>query len=166
MKKQELDKATHEEQQAALQIEKIGAGETFTPEEREWDEITLPPINTQLKKFVICMDTMGQDREFTKQEKVFAIQSIYRFKKYWEDFENEKLIADRDSLVAEKVEDEDKFTEEIVLGFKEKEDNMVENKINPPPPEEPKEKAEDEEEPEPIDYEQRAIEITEMKLKF
>jgi len=43
---------------------------------------------------------------------------------------------------------------------------MVENKINPPPPEEPKEKAEDEEEPEPIDYEQRAIEITEMKLKF
>ena len=112
------------------------------------------------------MDTMGQDREFTKQEKAFAIQSIYRFKKYWEDFENEKLIADRDSLVAEKVEDEDKFTEEIVNGFKEKEDNMVENKINPPPPEEPKEKAEDEEEPEPIDYEQRAIEITEMKLKF
>lgn len=99
------------------------------------------------------MDTMGQDREFTKDEKLFAIKSVYKFKKYWEDFEKEKLIADRDSLVAEKLEDEDKFNEEIVQGFKEKEDNMVENKINPPPPEEGKEKPEEEEEPEPIDYE-------------
>ena len=114
------------------------------------------------------MDTMGQDREFTKKEKIFALDAVFKFKKYWEDFENTKLIADRDSLIEEKLEDEEKFTEEIVLGFKEKEDNMVENKINPPPPEEGEEpkKKEDEEEPEPIDYDKRALEITELKLKF
>ena len=45
---------------------------------------------------------------------------------------------DRDKLMTEKNEDEEKFTDEILLSFKEKEDNMVENKINPPPPEEGK----------------------------
>ena len=108
------------------------------------------------------MDTMGQDREFTKEEKIFALNAVFKFKKYWEDFENQKLIADRDSLIDEKLEDEDKFTEEIVLGFKEKEDNIVENKINPPPAEEGEEpkKKEDEEDPEPVDFEKRALEIT------
>lgn len=113
------------------------------------------------------MDTMGQDREFSKEEKIFAIEAIYKFKKYWEDFEHQKLIADRDALVEEKLEDEEKFSEEITLRFRENEDNMVENFINPPPPEEGKEKPqEDEEEPEPVDFEKRALEITEMKIKF
>lgn len=73
---------------------------------------------------------------------------------------------DRDKLMTEKNEDEEKFTDEILLSFKEKEDNMVENKINPPPPEEGKEKEHDEDEPEAIDLEHRALEITQMRLKF
>jgi hypothetical protein len=124
---------------------------------------------------------MGQDREFTKKEKIFALEAVFKFKKYWEDFENQKLIADRDSLVEEKLQDEEKFNEEIVITFKEKEDNMVENFINPPPPEEKeveekkddkgkkddkKKSEEEDEEPESIDYDQRAIDIMELKLKF
>ena len=89
---------------------------------REWDTIELPGIQTELKKFVLCMDTMGQDRQFTKEEKAFALKAVFRFRQHWETFEKAKLIADRDALVAEKEEDNEKFTEEVVLAWKEKED--------------------------------------------
>ena len=73
------------------------------------------------------------------------------------------MIADRDALVAEKEEDNEKFTEEVVLAWKEKEDGLVDAIINPPPVE--GEEKEDEEE-EPVDLEQRALDITNLRLKF
>ena len=42
---------------------------------------------------------------------------------------------------------------------------MIEMIINPPPPEEGKEKPADEEE-EPIDFDQRNLQITQLKLKY
>ena len=70
--------------QQQIKEDKIAAGaiteEEWVPEERTWEEIHLPPVQTTLSKFVIAMDTMGQDREFTYDQKVFALNAIYRFR--------------------------------------------------------------------------------------
>ena len=95
---------------------------------------------------------MGQDRQFTQEEKAFALRAVFRFRQHWEKFEREKLIADRDALVAEKEQDAEKFTEETILAWKEKEDGLVDAIINPPPKEEGADEKEEEEE-EPVDLE-------------
>lgn len=59
---QEEEKRAFEAAQAALQAEKAAANEEFEPEEREWLEIEIPIVQHKLKKFVVCMDCMGQDR--------------------------------------------------------------------------------------------------------
>ena len=67
--------------------------------------------------------------------------------------------------MAEKDQDVEKFSEEAVLAWKEKEDGLVDAIINPPPPPEGEEKEDDDAEDAP-DLEARALEITKLKLKF
>lgn len=98
MSQQELDKATHEAQEEQKKAEKQAAGEQYVPEEKEWEVHELPAIRTELKKFVICLDSMGQDRECTAQQKECALSAALRFREYWEKFERDQLIADRDAL--------------------------------------------------------------------
>lgn len=68
----------------------------FEPEEREWPEIKLDEFRTVNQKYVICMDTMGQDRELTDEQKEFALTTIERFIEIWEQEERVALAADRD----------------------------------------------------------------------
>ena len=53
----------------AKQVEDKAAAEAqgveFVPETREWEEINLDPFQSVEEKYVVCLDTMGQDREFT-----------------------------------------------------------------------------------------------------
>ena len=42
------------------------------------------------------MDTMGQDRELTNEQKEFALTTIERFIQIWEQEERVALAADRD----------------------------------------------------------------------
>ena len=44
--------------------EKLKAGETYEIPKFPGEEINPSPFNTFEKKFVICLDTLGQDREF------------------------------------------------------------------------------------------------------
>ena len=114
--KQEEEKAEHEASQAALKADAEAAGADFTHEDRTWDPITLPPIKTEDKKYVICLDTMGQDRIFTEEEKKFILETIYKFRCNWEDFEKVKLAVDRDALIKEKKNDEEVITEDYLIG--------------------------------------------------
>jgi len=123
-------------------------------EPREWATIELPPIKTELKKFVVCIDSMGQDREFTEEQKKFALSTIYRFRKHWEEFELEKLKADRDAQVKDREMDVEKFTAEFIEALREKEEALVEAKINPPPP---AEGAPEEKKKETVDEEDKEI---------
>lgn len=72
----------------------------------------------RLKKFVVCMDCMGQDRELTQEQKSFALDAVLRFKKHWEEFEHAKLIEDRNALLKEKEEDATRFNEEKLAEIK------------------------------------------------
>ena len=56
----------------------------------------------------------------TPEQKEFALSTIYRFKTYWENFEESKLLADRDALIQERKDDAENFTEEVINGFIEK----------------------------------------------
>ena len=94
------EKADHEANQTAAKAEAEANGTEFVPEERTWDDIILPPIETLDKKFVVCLDTMGQDRVFTDKEKQFILESIHRYRCHWENFEKEKVAQDRDALIA------------------------------------------------------------------
>jgi hypothetical protein len=80
---------------------------------------------------------MGKDREFTKEQKAFIFETVYRFRTHWEDFEKKKLEEDRDALLAQQAEDAEKLlTEEAQEAFKVKEDKLVQEKIDPQPEEE------------------------------
>jgi hypothetical protein len=103
-------------------VDAEAAGQKFVPEEKVWEEIACAPTHFTLKKFVICIDSIGQDREFTQAQKEFALNAVYRFRKHWEDFENTKLLADRDALMVEKKEDLEKFSEEKIAEVRAKEE--------------------------------------------
>ena len=37
-----------------------------------------------LKQFAICLDTAGQDRRFTDEERKFALNAVKMFREKWE----------------------------------------------------------------------------------
>jgi len=65
-----------------------------TAEEKEWVDIEPAPYLTRKETFVVCLNTMGQDREFTKEEKEFALREAQRYRDRWEQLEKENLEAD------------------------------------------------------------------------
>ena len=89
-----------EEAQEASRVDAEAAGTVFTPEEREWPQIDLPAIQTANKRFVVCIDSMGQDRVFTAEERTFILETVHKYRTHWEIFENDKLVEDRDALIA------------------------------------------------------------------
>jgi hypothetical protein len=54
--------------QVTLTNEKLALNEIYVPEEREWPEILTPVVEHVLQKFVICVDSLGQDRTFTDDQ--------------------------------------------------------------------------------------------------
>ena len=96
----------------------------------------MSPVQTQQIRFVVCLDSMGQDREFTLSQKNFALNAVYKYRQYWEQFEEARLLADRDALVRFKEEDTEIFTEEYLNDKEEKSAALVESFLNPPAKEE------------------------------
>ena len=45
----------------------MNQGQEFEPEVKEWPEIRLDEFRTQEQKYVVCLDTMGQDREISDE---------------------------------------------------------------------------------------------------
>jgi hypothetical protein len=44
----------------------------------------------------VCIDTLGQDRELTDDEKRFVLNTVKNYKMTWEKTEQENLMKDRD----------------------------------------------------------------------
>jgi len=74
-------------------------GEPFEPEEKEWPEIPLQPPITSEVKFVVCLDTLGQDRGFTDDERRFVLRTVDYFKGAWEQSEMRALHSDCDRKI-------------------------------------------------------------------
>ena len=48
------------------------------------------------EKYVVCVDTLGQDRELSETQKRFILETIKRYRELWEKRENDNLTKDRD----------------------------------------------------------------------
>ena len=66
--------------------------DTTFPEE----VIELQEYLTVEKKFILCLDTLGQDRIFTDEEKSFIFEIASCIKNSWENLEKNLLLKDRD----------------------------------------------------------------------
>ena len=91
---QEAERQQWEEEQAELKREKLEAGEEFEPEDREWTPHSFSPFRTTKVQFVLCLNTMGQDREFTAEEKACALKCVKHYQDSWEAREKKNLEHD------------------------------------------------------------------------
>jgi hypothetical protein len=94
---EELDKSKREwdEENEKQKEEKERNGESFFAEERTWPEVEEKPFLTKPRKFVVCLDTLGQDRTFTNEQRRFALETVKNFAAIWERREAENLTKDR-----------------------------------------------------------------------
>jgi hypothetical protein len=51
-------------------------------------------------KYVVCLDSIGQDRQFTADQKRFTLQTLNNFRETWNGLEGRNLKKDRDRRVA------------------------------------------------------------------
>lgn len=64
-KNQEREMKEFDDQQAEMEEEKKEAGEEYVREQKEWKQFNFAEFKTRQKQFVVCLNTMGQDREFS-----------------------------------------------------------------------------------------------------
>jgi len=74
-------------------------GEAYEKEVREVEHMELQPFNVTQKKFLICIDTMGQDCEISDERRRAVLETITIFKAQWERAEVQCLTADRDRRI-------------------------------------------------------------------
>jgi hypothetical protein len=99
-KEQELEKIEWEQQQQQAKAAAADEDKEFVPEVKEWAEITEPAFITQKVQYCVLLNTMGQDREYTEEQKLFALREVQTYRDQWEKIEQENLRAD----VAAKVD--------------------------------------------------------------
>lgn len=61
-----------------------------------WEEIECSPFQCHQEQYVVCLDTLGQDREFTNDEKRLVLNTVQSYIRTWEAEERKNLEADRD----------------------------------------------------------------------
>jgi len=91
---QEEEKKHWAEQQKELQEQYEADGDKFVPEEKEWEEITNAPFLTSKVEKVVCLNSLGQDRQFTKDEILFAQRTVRDFSDQWSKLEETCLRRD------------------------------------------------------------------------
>lgn len=108
---QEEDRQQHEKSQVELKEQCEADGETYKPDDKKWEKIEPKPYQTRKVQLVCCFNTMGQDRKFTEDEKLFALRTVQRYRDRWEQSERDNLKSD----IAKKVsciEADKKYKEE------------------------------------------------------
>ena len=122
-KKEEQEKAK-EEKEADIErerAEKEAAGESYTKPQVEWEKIEEPPYESLQEKYVVCLDTLGQDRQFSEEEKKFVLDFVKFFSIQWEFREKKQLEIDKMKKVEASIENNE---------FKETQYNDAIEKIN------------------------------------
>ena len=93
------------------------------------------------------------------------MDAVYRFRNVWEEFEEKKLIEDRDALIAFKEDDAERFTEDTMTETQDKCDALVDAFLNPPKVDGEEEPVIDPEAPLPDPF-IKITQVASIKLKF
>jgi hypothetical protein len=152
---QDKQKAEWEEEQERIKEDKEKAGEVFEPEPKEWEDITFKPFECIKEAFVVCIDTLGQDRELTPDERRFALSTVKSFKEIWERTEKESLTKDRDRQLAV-LESDKEFMDNESAKVQDEEDRYVEEEL----------RVDIEKDPELFDEELKDLYLRSFRLKF
>ena len=91
---QEKEKQDFEDQQNELELERTEMEEEFEREEKDWPEFKYAAFKTKKVQFVVCLNTLGQDRCFTEKEVSFAIETVKKYRDTWEKLEKKNLEHD------------------------------------------------------------------------
>lgn len=70
-------------------------GTEYVPEPIEWEKIEEPPYQSKPINFVLCLDTLGQDRVFMEEEKKICLDLVKFISKSWEEKEKNQLTDDK-----------------------------------------------------------------------
>lgn len=87
----------------------LRSGDNFDEEMREFPIGEVGAFQSTEEKFVVCLDTLGQDRGFSDTERRFVLTTIQTYRKIWEAEQRGNLTRDRDErlmLAKGPVEDE------------------------------------------------------------
>ena len=49
-----------------------------------WERIEEKAYATKKKRYVVCVDTIGQDREMLESERRFVLETVKKFRGIWE----------------------------------------------------------------------------------
>ena len=99
-KKAEIEKEKREfdEGQAAKKAEFDENNEDpekqYEMEEKTWEEPKALPFKTEKVQYVVCLNTLGQDRKYTEEQKLAALRTVQAFRDRWEAVESENLEND------------------------------------------------------------------------
>jgi hypothetical protein len=118
VQEQDRQRKEWDEETERIREEKERAGESFIAEDREWPVIEEKPFVTRLKRFVVGLDTLGQDREFTFEQRRFALETVNNFAAIWEKREQENLVKDR-NLRLEMIELDKEYLENVAKKLEE-----------------------------------------------
>lgn len=56
----------------------------FIPDTKKFPLISPKPFKTYKVQYVVCLNTMGQDRKYSESEKLFALRCVQAFRDRWE----------------------------------------------------------------------------------
>lgn len=91
---EEEKKQWEEDMKEKAEAAEADGDENWKPEERTWKEIEPADFQTHDVQFVVCMNTLGQDREFTDEQVKFALNTVKMYRDEWVKIENENLKKD------------------------------------------------------------------------
>ena len=93
------DLQAHDHEQTARYEAAVSAGEHYEKEVKELVQVEFQPFKTVESKFIVCLDTMGQDCEISEQHRRWVLNTIRTYCAEWERSERENLTMDRDRRV-------------------------------------------------------------------
>lgn len=127
-KRQEQDKEK-QEYDDKIEEDKEREGEDYKePEEtKEWPQVKEKLYETKERKFVVCLDTMGQDRAFTDSQREFVLDSIQSFSDTWTRIENNNLRGDIQKRLDTFKKDKDYFDGEAAHNLAAEEEKFIDD---------------------------------------
>ena len=129
----EVDKRREEQEAERKELEesgsgKDGEGEEGEGEERQWEEIKEKDYLSTEQKYVVCIDTMGQDRSLTQEQIRFAIEVVKNYSENWQETEKDNLRKDVEKKVDAGRKDREYFENETD-NIKNDEDKYVDDML-------------------------------------
>mmetsp|Transcript_35437 Transcript_35437/g.31928 ORF Transcript_35437/g.31928 Transcript_35437/m.31928 type:complete len:361 (-) Transcript_35437:672-1754(-) len=99
------------------------AEEEWAQKKEEFKDEEEAEFQSEVKKYVVCVDTLGEDREISEDDRKYVESIVKHFVDCWEQSENNQLSEDIDNLI--KLQDEVN-KEEFLENLK----NRAEDEVN------------------------------------